>query len=100
PGPSDLGASVRTRGDRTQFHVGVYNGEGYGRAEADKYKSVQGRATVRPFADDSAISKLRLSGFYSYGWYARDRPRNVAIIMGSYEEPHVVATAQYLTATD
>jgi hypothetical protein len=100
PGPSDLGASVRTRGDRMQFHVGVYNGEGYGRAEADKYKSVQGRATVRPFADDSAISKLRLSGFYSYGWYARDRPRNVAIIMGSYEEAHVVATAQYLTATD
>src|SRR5207237_252074 len=29
-----------------------------------------------------------------------DRPRNVAIVMGSYEQPHVVATAQYLSATD
>lgn len=35
-----------------------------------------------------------------YGWYARDRPRNVAIVMGSYENAHVVATAQYLSATD
>ena len=100
PGPSDLGASVWARSERAEFHVGVYNGEGYGRAEADKYKSVQGRATVRPFADAGAASKVSISGFYSYGWYARDRPRNVAIVMGSYEQPHVVATAQYLTATD
>jgi hypothetical protein len=80
--------------------VGVYNGEGYGRAEADKYKSVDGRVTLRPFAEDSAAGHVSLSGFYQYGWYARDRPRNVAIVMGSYEVPHVVATAQYLSATD
>jgi hypothetical protein len=80
--------------------VGVYNGEGYGRAEADKYKSVDGRVTLRPFAKDSAAGNVSISGFYQYGWYARDRPRNVAIVMGSYEVPHVVATAQYLSATD
>jgi hypothetical protein len=100
PGPSDLGASVWHRGDRTEVHVGIYNGEGYGRAEADKYKSVQGRVTVRPFSDKGALGSVHLSGFYSYGWYARDRPRNVAIVMGSYENPHVAATAQYLSATD
>ena len=100
PGPSDVGASVKATGDRTEVHVGVYNGEGYGRAEADKYKSLQGRVTVRPFSDDSAASSVRISGFYSYGWYARDRPRNVAIVMGSYEQPKFVATAQYLSATD
>ena len=43
---------------------------------------------------------MSISGFYQYGWYARDRPRNVAIVMGSYENTHVVATAQYLSATD
>ena len=32
-------------GERTQVHVGIYNGEGYGRAELDKYKSIDGRAT-------------------------------------------------------
>jgi hypothetical protein len=78
----------------------VYNGEGYGRAEADKYKSVQGRATVRAYADDSETTSVHLSGFYSYGWYARDRPRNVAIVMGSFEQPHAAVTAQYLSATD
>jgi hypothetical protein len=100
PGPSDVGASFWARRERVEVHAGVYNGEGYGRAEEDKYKSVQGRVTVRPFSGDSPLGKVNLSGFYSYGWYARDRPRNVAIVMGSYEQPHVVATAQYLSATD
>jgi hypothetical protein len=100
PGPSDVGASFWARGERAEFHVGVYNGEGYGRAEEDKYKSVQGRATVRAYADATAETSIHVSGFYSYGWYARDRPRNVGIVMVSYEQPRAVVTAQYLSATD
>jgi hypothetical protein len=100
PGPTDLGASARFTGETTEVHVGVYNGEGYGRAEVDKYKSIDGRATFRPFDKDSELGYISLSGFYQYGWYARDRPRNVAIVMGSYERERVVATAQYLQATD
>jgi hypothetical protein len=100
PGATDLGASVRATGGRTEVHLGVYNGEGYGQAEIDKYKSLDGRVTVRPFSEDSSFGNVSLSGFYQYGWYARDRPRNVAIVMGSYEQTHVVATAQYLSATD
>jgi hypothetical protein len=100
PGPTDLGFSVRVKGERTEVHAGVYNGEGDGRQEVDKYKSLQGRVTVRPFSDDSLAGSVRLSGFYSYGWYARDRPRRLGIVMASYEQPHVVATAQYLFATD
>ncbi|MGH9347795.1 MAG: hypothetical protein ACRD26_11075 [Vicinamibacterales bacterium] len=100
PGPTDLGVSVKATGGRTEVHAGVYNGEGYGQAEFDKYKSVDGRVTFRPFADDSEAGNVSISGFYQYGWYARDRPRNVAIVMGSYENAHVVATAQYLSATD
>ena len=100
PGPTDLGASVKATGGRTEVHVGVYNGEGYGRAEIDKYKSIDGRVTLRPFSEGSAAGNVSISGFYQYGWYAKDRPRNVAIVMGSYEQPHVVATAQYLSATD
>ena len=100
PGPSDVGASFWARGERAEFHVGIYNGEGYGRAEEDKYKSVQGRATVRAFADATAETSVHISGFYSYGWYARNRPRNVGIVMVSYEQPHAVVNAQYLSATD
>ena len=100
PGATDLGASIKGTTGYTEFHVGVYNGEGYGRAEVDKYKSIDGRATLRPFSEDSELGKVSLSGFYQYGWYARDRPRNVAIVMGSYENANLVATAQYLSATD
>src|SRR3954462_12489587 len=84
PGPTDLGVSVRATGEKVEVHAGLYNGEGYGRQEVDKYKSAQGRVTVRPF-DDGPASSLRVSGFYSYGWYARDRPRRLGIVMGSFE---------------
>jgi len=100
PGPTDLGASIKATTGHADVHVGVYNGEGFGRAELDKYKSIDGRATFRPFDEESAGGKITLSGFYQYGWYAKDRPRNVAIAMGSYESTHVMATAQYLSATD
>ena len=100
PGPTDLGVSIKYAAERSEYHVGVYNGEGGGRAEIDKYKSIDGRATFRPFAEDSELGKVSISGFYQYGWYAQDRPRNVAIAMGAYENVHVTATAQYLQATD
>jgi hypothetical protein len=100
PGPTDLGVSLRVTGEHMEVHAGVYNGEGEGRAEVDKYKSIDGRLTLRPFGNDSELGNVHISGFYQYGWYAQDRPRNVAIIMGSYEKPHFVGTAQYLSATD
>jgi len=100
PGPTDVGASVKATGGRTEIHVGVYNGEGYGQAERDKYKSLEGRVTLRPFDEGSEAGNVSISGFYQYGWYARDRPRNVAIVMASYEVPHAALTAQYLSATD
>jgi hypothetical protein len=100
PGPTDLGASIKATRGRTEVHAGVYNGEGYGQAELDRYKAIDGRATFRPFDPDTEAGNVTLSGFYQYGWYARDRPRNVAIFMGSYEKEHILATAQYLQATD
>jgi len=100
PGPTDLGVSVRVTGENLEVHAGVYNGEGDGRAEIDKYKSIDGRVTFRPFDEKSELGNLHVSAFYQYGWYAKDRPRNVAIFMGAYETPHVMATAQYLSATD
>jgi hypothetical protein len=100
PGPSDLGAGLVWKRKSFELHGGVYNGEGYGRAEIDKYKSVQGRGTVTVYSNESGKARARVSGFYSYGWYAKDRPRNVGIVMASYESPHAVVTAQYFSATD
>jgi hypothetical protein len=100
PGATDLGASIKATVGPADVHVGVYNGEGQGRAEVDKYKSIDGRGTFRPFSEDSELGKVTISGFYQYGWYARDRPRNVAIGMATYESDHISASAQYLSATD
>jgi hypothetical protein len=100
PGPTDLGASIKATRGRTEVHAGVYNGEGYGQAELDRYKAIDGRATFRPFDPETELGKVTISGFYQYGWYARDRPRNVAIVMGSYESTNVMVTGQFLQATD
>jgi len=100
PGETDLGASLKYTGARTEVHLGVYNGEGDGRAEADKYKNVDGRVTFHPFSERGPASDLGVSVFYQYGWYAKDRPRNVLIVMGNFEKPHGFITAQYLSATD
>ena len=62
PGATDLGASIRATTGRTEVHVGVYNGEGYGRAEIDKYKSIDGRATFRPFAEERHPAALDVHG--------------------------------------
>ena len=68
---TDLRASVRATNGGTEVHVGVYNGEGYGRAERDRNKSIDGRATFRPFDEDNLRGKVTISGFYPDGWYAR-----------------------------
>jgi hypothetical protein len=100
PGPSDMGGAVLYKRPRFEVHLGVYNGEGYGRAEIDKFKSVQGRGTMTVYSNEGATTRVRVSGFYTYGWYAEDRPRNIGIAMVSYESKFVVATGQYLSATE
>src|ERR1044071_7012231 len=101
PGSSDFGASYFTPlpGGYGEVHAGVYNGEGFGQPEANKYKSVQMRGTIRPLPHGGVISGLRVSGFYNAGWYAANRPRRLGIVMGSFEHKHVVGTLQALKAT-
>jgi len=101
PGSSDFGVGYFTPvGKYVDLQTGVYNGEGYAQTDVNKYKSVQARLTLRPFAGRGIANGLRLSGFYNAGWYAANRPRNLAIVMGSFEHTNLVATLQYLKATE
>jgi hypothetical protein len=101
PGSSDFGVGYLTPlGKYLDLQTGVYNGEGYAQTDVNKYKSAQARLTLRPFAGRGVANGLRLSGFYSAGWYAANRPRNLGIAMGSFEHANLVATLQYLKATD
>jgi len=101
PGSSDFGVGYFTPvGKYADIQTGVYNGEGYAQTDVNKYKSAQGRLTLRPFAGSGIANGFRLSGFYSAGWYAADRPRRIGIVMGSFEQTHLVGTLQYLKATE
>ena len=102
PGSGDFGASYFSPlpGSYGEVHVGVFNGEGFTQPEANKYKSVQGRVTVRPVPGESIWNGLRVSGFYNAGWYGEDRPRRLGIAMASFEHRHVVVTAQAVKATE
>ena len=63
------------------FHVGVYNGEGYTRAEVNDQKATMIRGTVRPFASaNSAIGRgLRFTGYYHADHLVKGADRNRAI---------------------
>lgn len=102
PGSSDFGVSYFTAlpNGYGEIHAGVYNGEGYGTPETNKYKSAQVRATLRPLPRSDSLKGLRLSGFYTAGAYAADHPRRYAIVMGSFEHKRLIATLQRLWATD
>ena len=102
PGSADFGVSsfMPFGGGLGEVQGGVFNGEGFTQAEPNKYKSAQGRLTIRPFFNGGILRGLRGSVFYNAGWYAADRPRRLGIVMGSFEHPHVVATAQYLKAKE
>jgi hypothetical protein len=101
PGSSDFGLGYFAPAGRyLDVQVGVYNGEGYAQGEANRYKSVQGRLTVRPFAGRGLANGFRLSGFYNAGFYADHQPRRLGIIMGSFEHRRLVTTLQYVAATE
>jgi len=101
PGSSDFGVGYFTPiGKYIDIQTGVYNGEGYAQTDISKQKSVQGRVTLRPFAGRGTANGFRLSGFFSGGWYAADRPRRLGIVMGSFEQTHLVTTLQYVKALE
>jgi hypothetical protein len=99
---SDLGASVHWNipenyGD---VHVGVYNGEGYTRSEANDQKAIQIRGTLRPVPMFGPLKGLRLTAFYDGDHYVKDAKRDRFIGLITYESPWVNVGAQYLKAKD
>jgi len=83
------------------FHLGVYNGEGYSRQEVNGQKAFQARGTVRPLPMGSEYLKgLRISGFVDRDSYFPNAPRNKALFGLWYEHRFVNAGFDYLSQTD
>jgi hypothetical protein len=87
--------------DYGEVHLGVYNGETYGKGETNDEKSFQVRGTVRPFASGRpALRGLRLTAFYDADHYVAGAPRNRLLANATFEHRYVNAGFEYLKTKD
>lgn len=99
---SDTGLSVRyvLPSEYGDVHAGVYNGEGYGKAEANDQKAVQFRATVRPLPKSLLGKGLRATLFYDGDRYVANGQRKRVLAQVTYEHARFHAGVDVLSTTD
>ena len=99
---SDLGLSTRFAfpSNYGDIHVGVYNGEGYNRSEANDQKAFQIRGTVRPAPGVPVLRGLRLSAFWDGDHYIRDAKKDRFVGSLFFEHPFVNVGVDYIQAKD
>lgn len=81
-------------------HFGIYNGDGYSKAEANDQKAFQARVTLRPIPKDSIFKGLRVTGFIDQDNYAKDAARDRYIGTLTYEHQYVSLGVDYLSTKD
>jgi hypothetical protein len=83
------------------FHVGVFNGENYNKAEVNDQKAIMVRATVRPFATGAPVMRgLRASVFYDGDNYITNGPKQRFMAHVTFEHKYLNAAYEYLDAHD
>jgi len=101
---SDAGASFHYNlpSNYGDVHVGVYNGETYGKVEVNDQKAFQLRATVRPFTTSSImpLRGLRAHLFYDGDSYVKNAERMRAIGSLTFEHKYLNAGFDYMDAKD
>jgi hypothetical protein len=87
--------------DHGDLEIGVYNGEGFNKAEANEGKALMFRGTLRPVASTSSVLHgLRASFFYDSDSYVKNGPRNRLVAAVTFEHPVLNAGFEFLDATD
>ena len=100
---SDSGVSYHANFAKNygDLHVGIFNGEGYTKPEANNRKAFQIRGTLRPFAGGSPVARgLRLTGFYDADSYVKDGDKTRALFNAVFEHTHLNAGVDYVSAKD
>ena len=99
---SDAGVSFHTAFPQNygDFHVGIYNGDGYSKAEANDQKAVQIRGTVRPLPMQPVLRGWRVTGFYDADNYVANAERRRAIFNTTFEHQYMNAGFDYLNTND
>jgi hypothetical protein len=98
---SDNGLSghVNFPGNHGDVHLGVYNGDGYSKAEANDQKALQARVSVRPMPQ-GVLHGVRVTGFVDEDNYAAGDQRLRWIANATLEDTHLNAGFEFLGATD
>jgi hypothetical protein len=99
---SDAGVSFHSTlpGNYGDFHVGVYNGESYSKAEVNNEKAFEARLSVRPIPRERLLKGWSVTGFVTIDNYMQNAPRNRYILQTTYEHPYVTVGADYLKTSD
>jgi Carboxypeptidase regulatory-like domain len=100
---SDAGVSFHYNFPKNygDFHAGIWNGEGYHKAETSNQKAKMFRASFRPFAAGSpALRGLRATFFYDDDHYVTSAERKRLIFQTTFEHKRVVIGYEYLDAHD
>ena len=99
---ADFGVAFRTQSPsgRAEVYGGLFNGDGYTRADPNNQKALQVRGTVRPFVSPGVKRGLRLSIFVDQDHYAQDADRRRLVGMATFEHKFLNAGWTYLDATD
>ncbi len=100
---ADAGAGFRypLPSDYGDVQIALYNGENYSRAETNNQKSLQFRATARPFAKGPAVLRgLRATAFRVADHYVKNAPRDRFIGAVTFEHKYINGAVEYLKTTD
>ena len=99
---SDAGVSARAAfpGSYGDLQVGLYNGEGYQRAEANDQKSLQGRVGFRPLPTHTWLRGWRVQGYYSNDHVVKNADRKRAIFNTTFENRRLNVGFDYIRARD
>jgi hypothetical protein len=99
---SDTGVTMRyvLPSEYGDVHGGIYNGEGYTKAETNDQKALQLRATLRPLPKSKLGKGLRATLFYDGDRYVANGLRERLVGQLAYEHPRVNAGLDVLSTKD
>jgi hypothetical protein len=99
---SDNGASLHYNIPMNygEIHLGVYNGEGYSKAESNNQKAIQIRGTLRPAPAVPELRGLRVTVFYDADHYVKSAKKDRFVANLTFEHPWINAGFEYLDAKD
>lgn len=99
---SDYGVALRTLVPRGYGEIvaGVYNGEGFQRADPNDQKAIEIRGTLRPFPSSDLPRGLRVTAFHSADHSTKDADRHRTTALATFEHRFVNLAWSWLDAAD